>query len=118
MAKADRLARLEVRRTELEAEYEAAFVDALRITASGKWGLFDHLGDRQARAATAPVIDNLTELERAIEQARSQLGLPSFELHREFLASRGRADPQAVGEPKQAQAWLDRLGVAATESNG
>ena len=28
---------------------------------------------------------------------------------REFLASRGPVDAQAVGEPRQAQAWLQRL---------
>jgi hypothetical protein len=39
MAKADRLERLDVRRVELEAEYTTALIDALRVTASGKWGL-------------------------------------------------------------------------------
>jgi hypothetical protein len=118
MAKADRLARLDDRRTELEAEYKAALVDALRITAAGKWGLFDHQGDRKARVATAPIIENLDEISRAIDQARSQLDMPSFELHRQFVGARGRADPQAVGEPKQAQAWLDRLDIEADNNAG
>lgn len=109
MAKADRLARLDERRLELEAEYHAALVAALRTTASGKWGLFDHQSDRHARAAVAPVVEALTDLGDAIESARDHLGLEPFDLHRQFLASRGPVASQAVGEPKQAQAWLARL---------
>jgi hypothetical protein len=113
VAKADRLARLDGHRLELEAEYAAELIDALRVAASGKWGLFDHNGDRWTRAAIAPVIDKLSEIGDAIEKARSQLGLQPFELQQEFLASRGKpSSPQAVGEPKQAQAWLDRLAAA------
>ncbi len=117
MAKADRLARLDDRRSELEAEYTAALVDALRWAASGKWGLFDHNADRWARAAAAPVIENLNELGDAIDKARDQLMMPAFDLHHEFLASRGPVGPQEVGEPKQAQAWLDRL-ASAEKRNG
>ncbi|MGW8190825.1 hypothetical protein [Sphingomonas hankookensis] len=109
MAKADRLARLDDLRLEQEAEYRAALGEALRRTASGKWGLFDHQADRRTRAAMAPVIDHLQELADAIDGARDQLGLPSFALHQEFLKSRGPVGPQAMGEPRQAQAWLDRL---------
>ena len=109
MAKADRLERLDIRRAELEAEYTAALIAALRVTAAGKWGLFDHTADRSARAAVAPVLDELHQLGEAIEKMREQLGLPRFELHPQFLAARGKADSQAVGEPKQAQAWLARL---------
>ncbi|HWJ69640.1 MAG TPA: hypothetical protein VNS79_06320 [Sphingobium sp.] len=113
MAKADRLERLDIRRSDLEADYTAALIDALRVTASGKWGLFDHQADRWARAAVAPVIDNLNEIGQAIDAARQQLGMPPFELQQQFLASRGPVDPQAVGEPRQAQAWLDRLTTTA-----
>lgn len=109
MAKADRLARLDERRAELEIEYSAALIAALRVTAAGKWGLFDHQGDRWSRAAVAPVIENLTEIGEAIDKARERLGLPVFALHQQFLASRGPVASQAVGEPKQAKAWLDRL---------
>ncbi|AQR72405.1 hypothetical protein [Sphingomonas sp. LM7] len=112
MAKADRLERLDARRVELEAEYTAALTDALRVAASGKWGLFDHNGDRQMRAAIAPVIETLGEIGDAIDDARERLGLPPFELQQQFLASRGKPSPQAVGEPKQAQAWLDRIAAA------
>ena len=116
MSKADRLNRIDARREELEAEYTAALVDALKVTASGKWGLFDHQADRHARAAVAPVIDNLDELAQAIDGLRETLSLPPFELSHEFTASRGPADPQALGEPKQAQAWLERLAACDAES--
>ncbi|KRC82598.1 hypothetical protein [Sphingomonas sp. Root241] len=112
MAKADRLDRLDAHRLELETEYTAELIDALRVTALGKWGLFDHQEDRRTREAVAPVIDKLGELGDAIDKARAQLGLNPFELQQEFLASRGKPSPQAVGEPKQAQAWLDRLAAA------
>jgi hypothetical protein len=115
MAKADRLARLDAHRLELEAEYAAELMGALRVTAAGKWGLFDHNGDRQMRAATAPVIEKLGEIGDAIDKARAQLGLPIFALQQEFLASRGKPSPQAVGEPKQAQAWLDRIAAAGDQ---
>jgi hypothetical protein len=109
MAKADRLDRLDARRAELEAEYTAALVAALRTTAAGKWGLFDHNDDRWTRAAVASVVDNLSEVGDAIDGARDHLGMPPYELHQQFVASRGPVGPQAVGEPKQAQAWLNRL---------
>lgn len=109
MAKADRLARLDDLRLEQEVEYRTALIEALRRTASGKWGLFDHQADRKTRAAIAPAVDHLVELADTIDAARDQLGLPPFDLHRQFLKSRGPVGPQAMGEPRQAQAWLDRL---------
>lgn len=112
MAKADRLERLDQRRADMEADYTAALIEALRTTAAGKWGLFDHQGDRFARAAVAPVVENLNDLGEAIDAAREQLGMEPFALHREFVASRGPVGSEAVGEPKQAKAWLDRLAAA------
>lgn len=109
MAKADRLERLDTRRIDMEAEYTAALIEALKLTAAGKWGLFDHKPDRVARAAFAPVIENLADLGEAIDAAREQLDMEPFALQQEFLAARGPVSPQAVGEPKQAQAWLARL---------
>lgn len=112
MAKADRLERLDARRADMEADYAEVLVAALRVTAAGKWGLFGHNADNASRAAAAPVIENLTQLGDAINEARETLFMEPFELHREFLASRGPVDSQAVGEPKQAQAWLARLAPA------
>lgn len=109
MAKADRLERLDNRRVELEAEYRAALIAALERTASGKWGLFDHQQDRSARAAVRPTLDHLAELGEEIDDARERLGLPPFALQQQFLAARGPVSSSAVGEPKQAQAWLERL---------
>lgn len=117
MAKADRLARLDVHRAELEAEYRDALVKALRDTAAGRWGLFGHTDDRGSKAAAAPVLAKLGEMSAVIDDMRDRLAMPSFELHREFLASRGRPKSDAVGEPKQAKAWLVRLDPPAS-SNG
>ncbi len=113
MAKADRLDRLDARRSDLEEEYLAALLDALKRTASGKEGLIAHVTDRRTRAAVAPTIDALCEMGEEIDKARELLAMPPFELQRRFLASRGPVGPQAVGEPKQAQAWLDRLAISA-----
>jgi hypothetical protein len=113
MAKADRLERMEIRRVELEEEYRLALIDALKATAAGQWGLFDHGQDKNLRARVAPVVDNLTEIGEAIDHMRETLSMPPFDLHREFLAARGKVSSHAVGEPKQAQAWLERLDVPA-----
>jgi hypothetical protein len=114
MAKADRLARLDERRTEIEAEYRAALIAALRLTAGGRWGLFGHTQDKAARAKAAPVIDELVELSDEIDDLRAQLSIEPFALHQEFLAACGPVKAHAVGEPKQAQAWLDRLEAAGS----
>lgn len=104
---------MDARREALEAEYLEALIAALRTTAAGRWGLFDHQQDRIARARVAPVVEGLVETADLIDELRAQLGLEPFALHQEFLAARGRVASSAVGEPKQAQAWLARLGVAA-----
>lgn len=109
MARADRRDVLDKRRSEMEADYLAALVEALEVTAAGKWGLFDHNADKIMRAATAPVIENLTELADEIADAREALFMEPFTLHDEFMASRGKPAANAVGEPKQARAWLERL---------
>ncbi len=82
---------------------------ALRKAASGIWGLFGHTQDRVGRAKFAPMVEQLENIGEEIDDLRGQLGLESFELHRIFLASRGPVSSDRVGEPKQAQAWLDRL---------
>lgn len=112
MSKADRLNRLDARRLELEADYTAALTAALKVTAAGKWGLFDHQGDRRTREAYAPLIAELDNLAADIAALRETLGLDPFDLPRDFAAARGKPDPAAVGEPKQAQAWLNRLAAA------
>jgi len=109
MARADRLERLDKRRSEMEADYRTALIEALEVTAAGKWGLFDHNADKVMRAATAPIIDNLTEIADEIADAREALFMEPFTLHDEFMASRGKPPANAVGEPKQARAWLERL---------
>ena len=109
MARADRLERMDVRRAELELEYRDALISALKVTASGTWGLFGHQDDRSSREKAAPTLAHLSEMAEAIDEMRDTLALPPFALHRDFLAARGKVSSHAVGEPKQAQAWLDRL---------
>ena len=118
MAKIDRLGRLDQRRVEMEAEYRVALIAALMRTAAGLWGLFDHHDDRRTRAVMAPTFDLLCETADAIDRARERLSLPPFDLHREFLASRGRPSPSALGEPRQAQQWLDRLASEGADKPG
>lgn len=110
MARADRLERLDALREAQEAEYFDALVAALRKTASGTWGLFGHTTDKAICAAIAPTIAELEELAADIADAREKLFLPPFELHAEFMAARGPVKSSAVGEPKQARAWLVKLG--------
>ncbi len=116
MARADRLERLDAQREEAEAAYRDALIAALCVTAGGRWGLFDHQNDRAARARTAPVIAELEDIAADIDAMRDTLGLEPFDLHREFLAARGPVSSDAAGEPKQARAWLERLGAATRSS--
>ncbi len=110
MARADRLARLDARRLDAEAEYLAMLLDALRTAAAGQWGLFGH-NEWQGRSYRPPaVLADLCDLGEAIDEMREGLSLEPFALHHEFLAARGRRQSSSeVGEPRQAQAWLDRL---------
>ena len=112
MAKIDRLERLDQRRADLEAEYRATLIAALERSVAGKPGLFNHRADKRERAAVAPVIDELRELGDTIDALRAQLMVEPFALHREFFDARGPVSPSAVGEPRQARQWLDRLGAA------
>jgi len=110
MSRADRLERLDARRLELEAEYEQVLLEALRKVAAGSWGLFGHNQDRWTRASWEPVVTDLCDRGDEIDRMRDQLGLQPFVLHEEFEASRGPVASNAPGEPKQARAWLQRLG--------
>ena len=112
MARADRLERLDARRTDVEAEYAALLATALRTCAGGSWGLFDHQRDKNARATWAPVVTQLCDLGQDIDDMRATLGLEPFALHQEFEDSRGPVPSTAPGEPKQAKAWLERLSLS------
>ncbi|TDW59210.1 hypothetical protein EDF57_11549 [Novosphingobium sp. PhB55] len=109
MARADRLERMDNRRADLETDYRAALIEALQATAAGQWGLFGHTKDKQHKAKAAPMLDALGEMAEEIDDLRDQLDMEPFALHRELLAARGPVQSDAVGEPKQAQAWLERL---------
>ena len=110
MARADRLERLDSRRGELEAEYTEVLIAALRKTAAGSWGLFDHNQDKTSRAAWKAAVTDLCDRGREIDEMRETLGLEPYALHAEFEASRRPVSSTAPGEPKQARVWLDRLG--------
>lgn len=112
MARADRLERLDIRRGELETEYEGALIAALRKAAAGSWGLFDHNQDRTMRTAWQATVTDLCDRGQEIDEMRKTLGMQSYGLHEEFEASRGPVSSTAPGEPKRARAWLDRLGKA------
>lgn len=116
MARADRLDRADRLREMLEGEYRQHLVVALQNCAAGHWGLFDHQQDRHARARLAPVIERLEGLAEEIDEQRALLGLEPFALHAEFIAARGPVKSNALGEPKQAKAWLERLGEAVWPS--
>lgn len=109
MAKAARLEQTDLRRIELEAEYHATLIAALEPCAAGKWGLFGHRPDKHSIARFEPLLEELGDLDAAIARARDTLGLAPFTLHDEFIAARGPTSTSAVGEPKQAKAWLERL---------
>ncbi len=109
MAKIDRLERLDAQRVELEAEYRATMIAALLETAAGKWGLFGHNKGSDRWNKPPAVVAELAELAESIDAMRERLFLDPFALHPEFMAARGPAAAHAVGEPKQAKAWLDKL---------
>ena len=110
MARADRLERLDTLRIAAELEYEAALVEALHRSAGGSWGLFDHNQDRGARAKWQATVTDLCDRGEEIGRMRATLGLEPFSLHGEFEAARGPVPANAPGEPRQAKAWLERLG--------
>jgi hypothetical protein len=58
---------------------------------------------------TPPELAELRELAQTINRLRARLGEVPFPLHQEFESARGRAEANDPGEPKQAQAWLQRL---------
>lgn len=109
MARADRLERLDAEREALEAEYFAALTQALQQTAAGKWGLFAHNRGKGPPSPMEATVNELFEMGGTIDAMRERLFLEPFALHSEFLASRGPVSAEAVGEPKQARAWLERL---------
>jgi hypothetical protein len=111
VSRADRLERLDGQRLASETEFADLLIAALRETALGSWGLFGHNSDKFSRKLWDSRVNELTELGQQIETMRATLGLAQFALFAEFLASRGPVASNAPGEPKQAKAWLARLGV-------
>lgn len=105
MDKAERLAE---QVGKMEREYRSILTRALTDCAAGHWGIFGH--NEHLRAGGAPAeLDELRDLAQTIDRQRARIGEGPFQLHQQFEAARGPADPNAPGEPKQAQAWLQRL---------
>jgi hypothetical protein len=103
-----KMERLSQRLHDLELEYRAVLTKALSACAGGRWGLFGHNEHLHSLGAPAE-LGELRALAETIDRVRVRLGEAPFALHAEFEAARGRADANAPGEPKQAQAWLQRL---------
>ena len=112
MSKADRLERLDAQRLDDEAQFAELLLAALRDAARGSWGLFAHKPDKFTRKQWDLRVAELIEVGEQIDAMRATLGLEPFALLGEFLASRGPVPSTAPGEPKQAKAWLDRLGAS------
>ena len=113
MSRADRLERLDSQRLAHEAEFADLLIAALRETAGGSWGLFGHNSDKFTRKLWDTRVAELIELGEQIDEMRAALGLQPFALLAEFQASRGPVPSNAPGEPKQAKAWLERLGAGS-----
>ncbi|WP_374369359.1 hypothetical protein [Dongia sp.] len=104
----------------LEAEYSEFLTAALERCAAGKWGLLDQndratesLGQFARHHLQSPDANHLLNLGAEIEQMRSQLGYAdSFPLHARLLQMRTIKDPNAPGEPRLAQEWLDDIRAA------
>lgn len=104
-----RVERLERKLRLLEADYRKVLVKALTECAEGRWGLFgqnEHLDVGHLPKA----LEELRALARVIDEIRLQIGDVPFPLHLEFESARGRGDENAIGEPRLARAWLERLG--------
>ena len=107
----DKLERLSLQVDELERQYRAILTKALTDCTSGRWGLFGHNEHHDAYRGPDELAE-LRELAQGINQLRARISEGPFPLHEEFEAARGPAGANAPGEPKQAQAWLERLADA------
>jgi hypothetical protein len=107
----DNSERLSQQVDELERQYRTLLSRALTDCAGGRWGLFGHNEHLHSYGVPSELAE-LRELAHAINRLRARIGEGLFPLHEEFEAARGRADANALGEPKQAQAWLQRLAEA------
>lgn len=105
-----------------EAAYEERLLSALRVCAAGSWGLFganDAVEATQSGKYATPhsAWTDLSERAEEINDLRASLGLEPFALHGRLLEYRRQAiDPNALGEPRLAQRFIDELsGEAASD---
>lgn len=99
-----------------EAAYEERLRHALGRCIGGQWGLFganDAAHAAHFGANRVPANDALELIDRAaqIAQLRAHLGhAEPFPLHERFMAyGKIATDPNAHGEPKLAQQFLDEI---------
>jgi hypothetical protein len=96
--------------TLLEAELEETLIPCLKQCANGRWGLFGAY-DRFVEMGYVlawPEARRLNELAISIRAIRAQYGEHN-ELVEGFLKLRTMHKPNDPGEPKLAQAFLDRI---------
>ena len=96
----------------LEQDYLNRLVEALRQCQNGRWGVFgrnDHL-----YKVDSPT-DELVTLGALIRALRNELGIvDAFKPHERFLHYRSIRGPNAPGEPRLAEAFLDELGFPSS----
>ena len=97
--------RLSFQLADLERDYRALLTEALVECAGGSWGLFGH-NEHIHESRNSRGVGELRNLAQLINRLRERLGDGPFPLHEDFESSRGWADANAPGEPKQAEAWL------------
>ena len=112
--KAQRLGKLEQQRQSLERDFRDAQVEALKGCAGGRWCLFErnkgllpaHLEARYLPESVA----RMDDLGEQVAQARVSLGYTELpELVRLRELRRAAHAGNALGEPRQAQVWLDEI---------
>jgi len=126
--KAQRFEKLEQQRQSLERDFHDALVEALKECAGGRWGLFErNKGRLSAHLETRYLpksVERVDDLGEQVAHARVSLGyteLPELVRLRELrrVAHAGNA----LGEPSQAQVWLDEIAkrsdfIASPEGRG
>ena len=116
MSKESRRVKLEKDLALLESTFRARLLAALRACAAGHWGLFGRNNDvlEGAYGSNHKYISNeaqdLLSLGGKIDDLRARLGYTEgYALYGRFLAARNDRSPNTIGEPKQAQRFLDEI---------
>ena len=117
MTRAGRPAGEELTLKALEEDFRRALIDALNRCSGGVWGVFGHndavhaslprsLRERLASQDARILI----EIGDEIEERRTMLGLPQYNLYQRFLKYRVSRDANSLGEPALARQFLVEIG--------